>query len=753
MHITYHPHTLLFKQPAGTSRGVYRTRKVWYVTVNGQANTDSRQVMGGRFGIGECAPLPDLSCDAMPDEAYEKVLAEACRMTEECEGKIPYEFLRPYPSILFGIETAMRSFQASLHDSYSLCPTSEDAIATEFLAGNESITINGLVWMGTFEEMMARMEEKLALGFRCIKIKIGAIDWEREISLIRALRDRFPKEVVEIRVDANGGFSQEVAMSRLQELARYDIHSIEQPIRQGNWEAMGRLCCATPIPIALDEELIGINELAEKERMLKTVRPQYIILKPSLHGGLKGCREWMQIARTMGIGYWITSALESNVGLNSIAHFVAQESVCEQRYRRAKASLTSSLEERFVIERWPMPQGLGTGQLYVENYDAVRLDLVGDQLWYGSQADRQFRKDYCDFLAEWNNPAPTVEVNTSGSTGTPKKMYVEKSRMMASARMTLDFLGLAQNPDIAETAVICMPLRYIAGKMMVVRALVGHLNVRLITPSSHPLRDLAIEAEHGSLAVPTFIAVTPMQALYTLETEGERQLFCRIPVIIVGGGAISPELLAALQQCQGKVYSTYGMTETLSHIAMRRLNGPDQSEWYTLMAGVKVEKNEEGCLVIDAPAICPEPLITNDLCEFEEGVSTEGAVPRFRILGRRDNIVCSGGIKLSLEALEAKLGDVGCPYLLTAVPDAHLGEALTLIYIYTRAQSEGFSSNESLEESVDAQQQHIQRRIDARLDRYERPRHIFCVKELPLTETGKPARAKARELACSQLTK
>lgn len=671
MHITFRKHILQFKQPAGTSRGVYHTRKVWYILIN------PSEITGQACGIGECAPLPDLSCDALPDAEYEAVLAEACRRTESDNGRIPYDFLQSYPSILFGLETALASLRG-----YEQWGQSYRLFDNTFSRGETGIVINGLVWMGTFEEMQERMEEKLSLGFHCIKIKIGAIDWEREIGLIRALRKRYPKETVEIRVDANGGFSPEQAPERLAELARYDIHSIEQPIRQGQWDEMAKLCATTPIPIALDEELIGINDPLRKAELLDTIRPQYIILKPSLHGGIRGSEAWMKLAEERGIGFWVTSALESNVGLNAIAQW------CGERQQL-------------------MPSGLGTGQLFVNNYEAIRLEILGERLWCGSDKDRTFQAECRKFLEEWRSPSPTIDVQTSGSTGTPKNISVEKLSMEASARMTLSFLQL----KAGDTALLCMPLRYIAGKMMMVRALTGGLRLLTAAPSAHPLRNLAI--------VPQFLAVTPMQALASLEVDEERRIFEQIPNIIIGGGSISPELHNALQGCTGKVYSTYGMTETLSHIAMRRLNGPDQSERYTPLPGVSVGQDGHGCLVIDAPLICAKRLVTHDVCELHPDST-------FRILGRTDNIICSGGIKLSLEQLETRLGDLGVPYLLTAVADAHLGEALTMLCA-------GSPPDTTL--------------ISKRLGTYERPRHILQVEQLPLTETGKPARAEAKTLA------
>ena len=339
-HIEISERTLHFKQPAGTSRGVYTTRLCYYLTIT----DDDRP---GIKGVGECATLPDLSCDAVPE--YFKILSDICRMVEQT-GNIPYEMLRPYPSILFGLETAFAQLEAN---------GSTRLYDTPFGRGEEGITINGLVWMGTFEEMYSRLEAKLKAGFHCVKLKIGAIDFNKELDLIKHIREAFDKNTIELRVDANGGFTPENAMARLEALAQYDIHSIEQPIKQHQWGEMARLCKETPLPIALDEELIGVNVRSMKEYLLDTIRPQYIILKPSLHGGMYGCNEWIQMAKERGIGSWITSALESNVGLNAIAHY------CAQIYGPAVS----------------MPQGLGTGQLFTDNIE-MPLMIEGDKIWY-----------------------------------------------------------------------------------------------------------------------------------------------------------------------------------------------------------------------------------------------------------------------------------------------------------------------------------------------------------------------------------
>lgn len=337
--ISITPRTLHFKQPAGTSRGVYNTRKSWFVEIE-----DSERP--GCKGVGECAPLPDLSCDARPE--YEKTLESICRMIE-LTGNVNYDMLRPYPSILFGIETAMTDLQNGGNGRL---------FDTPFARGEEGITINGLVWMGSHDEMLARLESKMKAGFHCVKLKIGAIEFDSELDLIHHIRQAFTKEQIELRVDANGGFTFEDAPSRLEQLARYDIHSIEQPIRQHQWARMAQLCASSPIPIALDEELIGVNMPGMKQELLDTIRPQYIILKPSLHGGIRGTREWIDMARQRGIGSWITSALESNVGLNAVAQLAAD----------------------VYGPDISMPQGLGTGMLFTDNIE-MPLTIRGEKLW------------------------------------------------------------------------------------------------------------------------------------------------------------------------------------------------------------------------------------------------------------------------------------------------------------------------------------------------------------------------------------
>ena len=317
-----------------------------------------------------------------------------------------------------------------------------------------------------------------------------------------------------------------------------------------------------------------------------------------------------------------------------------------------------------------------------------------------------------EFLEEWNNPSPYVHVQTSGSTGAPKPMLVEKQRMLNSARITCDFLGLREG----DTALLCMSLDYIAGKMMVVRSIERGLKLLTVEPSGHPLN-------HSQLAIDDcqidFAAMVPLQVYNTLQVPEERKRLLQIRHLIIGGGAIDEALGAELKNFPNAVWSTYGMTETLSHIALRRLSGPEASDWYIPFPSVKVSLSEDGCLVIDAPEVCPERLVTNDIAE----ISPQG----FRILGRKDNVICSGGIKIQIEEVESRLRPfLRVPYLISKRPDPKFGEVSVLL-------TEG---------SVDEARQ-ICERI---LPKYYIPRHYLHVDHIPLTETGKPARQQAAQL-------
>lgn len=324
MKVSYQKYTLKFKQPAGTSRGVLFEKESWFITAQ----------LDNKLGIGECGLLRGLSVDDRDD--YEDKLKWACQNFNLTEEELAFE-LREFPSIFMGVETAKRSLHAD--QPFILFPS-------DFTAGKASIAINGLVWMGSESFMHEQMLEKLVQQFSCVKMKIGALDFESELKLLKELRERAPK--IEIRVDANGAFSVKDALAKLEKLALVGIHSIEQPIATKQWDFMAHLCETSPIPIALDEELIGVFDVEHKKLLLKTIKPQYIILKPSLMGGLRGSEEWVHLAENENIGWWATSALESSIGLNAIAQWTYAMNV--QR-----------------------PQGLGTGSLYTNNFESPLL--------------------------------------------------------------------------------------------------------------------------------------------------------------------------------------------------------------------------------------------------------------------------------------------------------------------------------------------------------------------------------------------
>jgi o-succinylbenzoate synthase len=311
---------LQFKRPAGTSRGVLFDKPVWYILI--------RDIE--KFGIGECNPLKGLSIDDIPDFGEQLQKFADIFVSKK---NIDISLLDAYPAMKFGFEMALKDME---HDEDCLL------FPSEFTEGNRSILINGLVWMGDKNFMVSQVEEKIKAGFTCIKMKIGAINFNEELEILKSIRAQFTPDQVEIRVDANGAFSSEEALDKLQQLSGFNIHSIEQPIKQGQWKEMATLCKVSPIPIALDEELIVIRDRNKRIEMLKLINPDYIILKPSLLGGFKETDQWIKMAELQGIKWWITSALESDIGLNAIAQYT-------------------------FVKNNPLPQGLGTGKLYINN--------------------------------------------------------------------------------------------------------------------------------------------------------------------------------------------------------------------------------------------------------------------------------------------------------------------------------------------------------------------------------------------------
>ena len=342
MKASYFKYILHFKNPSGTSRGILTDKETWFIILE----------KDGKKGIGECGILRGLSADDRPD--YEEKLQWTCQNIHLGEQKL-WEELIEFPSIQFGMEMAFLSLQSE--NPFVLFPS-------DFTKNTKSILINGLVWMGDEAFMKTQIEDKIAQGFSCVKLKIGAINFDEEIDLLRFIRANFDENTIEIRVDANGAFNENEALYKINQITGFEIHSIEQPIKKNHTDTMSVLCKNSQIPIALDEELIGVFSAEDKKNLLQKIRPQYIVLKPSFVGGFRGTLEWISIAEKLNIGWWITSALESNVGLNAIAQFT-------------------------FMQNNLMPQGLGTGSLYTNNFDCP-LEVFQGQLWYRKEIDWKF---------------------------------------------------------------------------------------------------------------------------------------------------------------------------------------------------------------------------------------------------------------------------------------------------------------------------------------------------------------------------
>ena len=339
---TYYKYILQFKTPSGTSRGILKNKETWFLYISKE----------GKFGLGECGLFRGLSIDDRPD--YEDKLKWVCNNIELGLDILLAKTIH-FPSIQIGLEQAFLSLQS---------PSPYKLFVSNFTESNKAIDINGLIWMGDREFMNDQIKEKIAQGFRCLKMKIGAIDFAAEVQLLASIRKEFSINDIELRVDANGAFKPSEALEKLKILSNYDLHSIEQPIRQGHYQEMALLCEETPLPIALDEELIGVFDVTKRTKMLQIIKPQYIILKPSLVGGFKESLEWIELAKKSGIGWWVTSALESNIGLNAIAQWTA--------------TLKSS-----------MPQGLGTGGLFTNNFDSP-LEVYKGGLYYNKNKNWNF---------------------------------------------------------------------------------------------------------------------------------------------------------------------------------------------------------------------------------------------------------------------------------------------------------------------------------------------------------------------------
>jgi o-succinylbenzoate synthase len=626
--------TLNFKQPAGTSRGVMKTRDLWYITIS----------ENGKTGIGECAPLPGLSLDNI--DQIESILGEVCKDPNSHIKDL--SILKGFPSIRFGLEMAELDLRNGGSQNY--------------FGSFESIKINGLIWMGDPDFMMSQLKQKLEESWKCIKIKIGALDFEKELEILQSIRSQYGKDNLELRVDANGAFTVSDINKKLNRLAEFDLHSIEQPIQTGQWDLLTELCQYSPIPIALDEELIPLVNEEDRIRMLDRVKPQYLVLKPSLLGGFSESDKWIELAKERNICWWITSALESNIGLNAIAQWTAKMKPCGF-------------------------QGLGTGQLFTNNIPSP-LKVKSGIL---SKSNSQIWDDVNQFISDWYSPKDEMMLQTSGSTGKPKSISVKKGWMKNSAQLTGKTFGLKEG----DTALLCMPMKYVAGKMMVVRALKLGLDLKVVEPFSKPLKNIDEPID--------FAAMVPMQLEKSLDQIE------KMKTLLVGGGKVNPKLVEKIQGISTQVNETYGMTETLTHVAIKPLNGPNKSDVFQALDGIQFETDDRSCLVIFAPMMNPNPVVTNDLVELVDETS-------FRWLGRIDNVINSGGIKIIPELVEAKLTEVVSSrrYFIAGLPDESLGEKVVLVI-----------EGDEIEISLDV------------LEKYERPKEIYFISKFVEIESGK----------------
>jgi acyl-CoA synthetase (AMP-forming)/AMP-acid ligase II len=463
-------------------------------------------------------------------------------------------------------------------------------------------------------------------------------------------------------VDANGAFTKNDVKEKLDQLSKFDLHSIEQLIQPGQWDLLSDLCITSPIPIALDEELIPLINDEERIEMLDKVSPQYLVLKPSLLGGFSESEKWIELAKKRNIGWWITSTLESNIGLNAIAQW------------------TSKMKPVGF-------QGLGTGQLFTHNIPSP-LKVMSGEL---STGEAPIWKDVNHFVSQWLNGNDHMELQTSGSTGKPKSISVKKEWMKNSAKLTGKTFGLKEG----DSVLLCMPMKFVAGKMMVVRALELGLDLKVVEPSSNPLKNIDETID--------FAAMVPLQLENSLNDLDQ------VKTLIVGGGRVNLKLVEKLQNVSTQVYETYGMTETLTHVAIKPLNGPDKSNIFSALDGIRFDLDSRECLVIHATALNPEPIITNDLVDLINENS-------FRWLGRYDNVINSGGVKIIPEVVEAKLASVilNRRFFITGVADESLGEKVVLVV-----------EGKKIDISRDS------------LDKFEEPKEIYFIPKFVETESGK----------------
>jgi len=641
-------YSLNFKHPAQTSRSIMRQRDIWFLFLS----------RDGITGIGECAPLNGLSIDNI--DQIESRLNQICANPKKYINN-PSE-LEFFPSLCFALEMAVLDL--------------ENGGTGQFFPSLDKFTvnINGLIWMGDANFMLEQIDQKLSEGYRCIKIKIGGLDFDKELEILQYIRQHHGPETLELRLDANGAFSENNVQQRLAQLAKFLPHSIEQPIAIGQWDLLAKICQSSPIPIALDEELLPLVSVEEQRQMLDRIQPQYIVLKPGLLGGFKASNRWIKLAEERNIGWWVTSALESNMGLNAISQWT--ESLYPEGF-----------------------QGLGTGQLFNNNLpsplgiNAGKLTHQTAPIW----------NDIHRFMLDWLHPSSKVNLQTSGSTGAPRTISMNKSWMKASARLTAEKLGL----NSGDSALLCLPLQFVAGKMMLVRTMSLNLDLKVIEPTSNPLVNISEDID--------FVAMTPMQ-LSNSVTHGQLD---RIKTIIVGGAQVNSILIETIQSQKTHIFETWGMTETASHIALRPLNGPEKSDCFTTLPGVSLSKNERGCLIIQADHLGGKPIITTDVVELLSDHS-------FRWLGRYDNVINTGGVKILPEVVEKKLAShiSDREFFIDKTNDAILGQKVILF--------------------IEGKPFELPEETWTSLTKFEKPEKIHFIAKFMRTDSGKIIRNPSR---------
>ena len=681
MRVHHWPYTYLFAQPAGTSRGVLLQKEAHFLEVRGEH-------LGVPFrGIGECGLLRGLSFDDRPDyEAQLKVLVQQMNnWTQEAwgavwtnEGCVPdsfYEQWSPWPSLQFAAEQALRSAyrnRAGHHPS--------DLWDTPWTRADQGIPTNGLVWMGSNCAMSEALDDKLRVGYACVKMKIGALAWEEERALLQDFRQTAQGQNVELRVDANGAFREHNVEEVLRTLADLRVHSIEQPLPAGDRAGLAYWSQHSPVPVALDESLVGLVTPEQRNDLLDEVRPPYVVLKPSFVGGWRGTQDWIDRAEARGMGWWITSALEGSIGLNAVAQDVA---------RRAPLARA---------------QGLGTGGLYTNNLPPWTA-LRGEQLQYiapypaevGSgpwpenlrihpQTDPQLIQETQALMRAWYGPSDVLEFTTSGSTGTPKTIHLSKKLLVASARATLDTLNLSPG----YTSLLALSPTRIGGAMVLIRALVGQGTVDLASVQRNPL-----EGWDAPSTPWDFCSVVPQQALALAEylKAQNSTKYLRAPAffqtLLLGGAHCTAADARRIAPLAKRTYLGFGMTETASHMALAELQ-PDNpqcctrdGQWiYTPVRGVSLVWPQSAT---GNTSVAPVPLtFTAPHLGMDVPLETTDAVIPHKVgfvwCGRLDGALNSAGVKIFPEQVELWVGQRISALVnrgfATAITDPHWGDRL-----------------------------------------------------------------------------